>query len=310
MWVPVAIVVGLALAAWAHWYVDSQGLAGDPAPDALWIWTGLTGFAIGVAILGWRRTGWWRRAASLAAVPLCLLTTAHGSEHLGRVLPHRAGRLEPADRWTAARRNGPGHHRRDADGGDRAVPRQRGEGGHPRHRVGVQAPNRTRLPSTEVVRHQSPAQAAGRDDDRGRVQHPGRLAPHRKRRGDRRQPRPGARRQRAGAGVRRLRWVVQQRHRVRQRRPRQRRRPPDQGCRALRERALRHQPQPRRLGNRRLVDGRHVCGRSDRDASRTVQQFRRHRRRHGTQRRHHTTRRWPASTVAMPTRGHSSTRRR
>ena len=76
VWVPVAIVVGLALAAWAHWYVDSQGLAGDPAPDALWIWTGLTGFAIGVAILGWRRTGWWRRAASLAAVPLCLLTTA------------------------------------------------------------------------------------------------------------------------------------------------------------------------------------------------------------------------------------------
>ena len=45
VWLPVALVVGLAVAAWAHWYVDSQGMAGDPAPDSLWIWTGLTGFA-------------------------------------------------------------------------------------------------------------------------------------------------------------------------------------------------------------------------------------------------------------------------
>lgn len=71
---PSAIVVGIGAAAWAHWYVDSQGMAGDPAPDALWIWVGLTGFALGVAVLGWRSTR-WRRVASLAAVPLCLLCT-------------------------------------------------------------------------------------------------------------------------------------------------------------------------------------------------------------------------------------------
>ena len=43
VWLPVALAVGLILAAWAHWYIDSQGLAGDPAPSSLWIWVGLTG---------------------------------------------------------------------------------------------------------------------------------------------------------------------------------------------------------------------------------------------------------------------------
>jgi S-formylglutathione hydrolase FrmB len=75
LWLPVAILVGIGGAAWAHWYVDSQGLAGDPAPDSLWIWTGLTGFALVVAVVGWRDSHWWRRVASVAAVPLCLLTT-------------------------------------------------------------------------------------------------------------------------------------------------------------------------------------------------------------------------------------------
>jgi S-formylglutathione hydrolase FrmB len=74
VWLPVSIVVGLAVAAWAHWYVDSQGMAGDPAPDSLWIWTGLTGFALSTAVLGWRGIK-WRRVATVAAVPLCLLGT-------------------------------------------------------------------------------------------------------------------------------------------------------------------------------------------------------------------------------------------
>jgi S-formylglutathione hydrolase FrmB len=75
LWLPVAILVGAGAAAWAHWFVDSQGMAGDPAPDSLWIWTGLTGFALVVAVIGWRDSRWWRRVASVAAVPLCLLTT-------------------------------------------------------------------------------------------------------------------------------------------------------------------------------------------------------------------------------------------
>lgn len=74
VWLPVAVVVGLILAAWTHWYIDSQGLAGDPAPSSLWIWVGLTGLALAVAALGWRSSRWRRRTASLVAVPLCLLS--------------------------------------------------------------------------------------------------------------------------------------------------------------------------------------------------------------------------------------------
>jgi S-formylglutathione hydrolase FrmB len=70
----VAVLVGALLAAWAHWFIDAQGLAGDPAPSSLWIWVGLTGLAVAVAVLGWRGTQWWRRAASLFAVLLCLLS--------------------------------------------------------------------------------------------------------------------------------------------------------------------------------------------------------------------------------------------
>jgi S-formylglutathione hydrolase FrmB len=39
----------------------------------LWIWVGLTGFAAAVLVAGWRKSGWWRRGASLAALPLTLL---------------------------------------------------------------------------------------------------------------------------------------------------------------------------------------------------------------------------------------------
>ncbi|MDP9165615.1 MAG: alpha/beta hydrolase-fold protein [Actinomycetota bacterium] len=73
-WLPLSIAVGLGAAAWTHWYVDSQGMAGDPAPDSLWVWTGVTGFAITAAVLGWRGVK-WRRIAAVAAVPLCLLST-------------------------------------------------------------------------------------------------------------------------------------------------------------------------------------------------------------------------------------------
>lgn len=71
-----AAAFGGTVAAAAHWYVASQGLAGEPAPHALWIWTGLTGFTTVALVFGWRGTRWWRRTAALAAVPLCVLCTA------------------------------------------------------------------------------------------------------------------------------------------------------------------------------------------------------------------------------------------
>jgi S-formylglutathione hydrolase FrmB len=74
IWLPLAVLAGVGAAAWAHWYVDSQGMADDPAPSALWIWIGLTGLAIAVALFGWHGSRWWRRGISVLAVFLCLLS--------------------------------------------------------------------------------------------------------------------------------------------------------------------------------------------------------------------------------------------
>jgi S-formylglutathione hydrolase FrmB len=66
--------LGLATALCAYWYVNAEGRSGDPAPATLWIWAALAGAAAAVLILGWRTAGWWRRSASVLAVPLCLLS--------------------------------------------------------------------------------------------------------------------------------------------------------------------------------------------------------------------------------------------
>jgi S-formylglutathione hydrolase FrmB len=76
LWLPLAVIIGVAAAVWTHSYVDSAGLAGDPAPRVLWIWVGLTGLAAGVLLFGWRGSRWWRRAVSVLAVPLCGLSSA------------------------------------------------------------------------------------------------------------------------------------------------------------------------------------------------------------------------------------------
>jgi S-formylglutathione hydrolase FrmB len=76
IWLPLAALVGVAVAAVTYWYVDSQGLANDPAPQLLWLWTALSGLAVAVLPAGWRGARWWRRAVSVLAVPLCLLCTA------------------------------------------------------------------------------------------------------------------------------------------------------------------------------------------------------------------------------------------
>jgi S-formylglutathione hydrolase FrmB len=72
VWLPAAAIVGTALAAGAYRYIGSLGVAGDPAPYALWMWIALAGLAAGVLVLGWRGARWWRRGLSLLAVPLCL----------------------------------------------------------------------------------------------------------------------------------------------------------------------------------------------------------------------------------------------
>jgi S-formylglutathione hydrolase FrmB len=76
LWLPIATAVGVAVAGWARWYVTADGLADDPAPRLLWWWVAFTGAALTILLLGWRSALWWRRVASLLAVPLCLLCAA------------------------------------------------------------------------------------------------------------------------------------------------------------------------------------------------------------------------------------------
>lgn len=73
-WLPLAAVLGLTTAGWAYWFVAEDGLADDSAPAALWVWLALTGAAAAVLVLGWQSARWWRRGASVLAVPLCLLS--------------------------------------------------------------------------------------------------------------------------------------------------------------------------------------------------------------------------------------------
>ncbi len=76
VWLPVALGIGAVLAATAYWYISSEGLAGDPAPNLLWIWIAVTGVAAVVLVAGWRGARWWRRGAATVALPLCLLCAA------------------------------------------------------------------------------------------------------------------------------------------------------------------------------------------------------------------------------------------
>ncbi|OSC41305.1 alpha/beta hydrolase [Mycobacterium decipiens] len=73
-WLPTAAAIGGTLAWGTRCYVAGDGLANEPPPSALCVWVALTGAAAAVLIVGWRSARWWRRGASLLAVPLCLLS--------------------------------------------------------------------------------------------------------------------------------------------------------------------------------------------------------------------------------------------
>jgi S-formylglutathione hydrolase FrmB len=75
MWrLPVVLVAGMAVGMWGRWFVQSAGFAGDPAPVMLWLWTGLSGSATTVMVLGWRGARCWRRGVTMLAVPLCVFS--------------------------------------------------------------------------------------------------------------------------------------------------------------------------------------------------------------------------------------------
>jgi S-formylglutathione hydrolase FrmB len=75
LWVPLALLFGGVTAAAVHWYYRTLGIASEPAPWSMWLWVSLSGFAVAVAVLGWRSAGNWRRNASVFAMSFCLLST-------------------------------------------------------------------------------------------------------------------------------------------------------------------------------------------------------------------------------------------
>jgi S-formylglutathione hydrolase FrmB len=73
VWVPVSATMGVIAALAARTYMSSEGLASDPAPFELWVWTAVCAGSVAVAALGFRNAHWWRRGLSLMAIPLTLL---------------------------------------------------------------------------------------------------------------------------------------------------------------------------------------------------------------------------------------------
>lgn len=76
-WVlPGALVAAAGLTALSYWYIASLGVAGDPAPKALWLWIAMTGLGAAVLLLGWPGSRWWRRGLAALSIPLCALCAA------------------------------------------------------------------------------------------------------------------------------------------------------------------------------------------------------------------------------------------
>lgn len=75
-WLPAALMTGLAVAAAVRLFVKYQGWSETAASWATVFWNVMTGAAIAILVLGWRGVPWWRRTASVLAVPLCLLSAA------------------------------------------------------------------------------------------------------------------------------------------------------------------------------------------------------------------------------------------
>ncbi len=73
LWVPLCAVIGVGGALIARTFVDDEGLASDPSPLRLWLWTAVFVGSAAVAVVGWRGARWWRRGVSLLAIPLTLL---------------------------------------------------------------------------------------------------------------------------------------------------------------------------------------------------------------------------------------------
>jgi hypothetical protein len=73
VWVPVSATIGAVAGLGARNCMNSEGLASDPAPFKLWVWTAVCAGSVAVAALGFRGARWWRRGLSLLPIPLTLV---------------------------------------------------------------------------------------------------------------------------------------------------------------------------------------------------------------------------------------------
>ncbi|WP_445170365.1 alpha/beta hydrolase-fold protein [Mycolicibacterium sp. Dal123E01] len=73
-WIPAALMVGCATAAAVRLFVKYQGWTEQAASWQSVFWVAVTGFALTIAVCGWRDVQWHRRAVSVLAGVLCVLT--------------------------------------------------------------------------------------------------------------------------------------------------------------------------------------------------------------------------------------------
>ncbi|MDT5009920.1 MAG: hypothetical protein QOH57_1537 [Mycobacterium sp.] len=73
-WIPILLVIGVIAAVTTRWYVGDLGIASEPAPWRLWLWTGMSAATVTAVVAGWPETGWFRRNATVFAASQCILS--------------------------------------------------------------------------------------------------------------------------------------------------------------------------------------------------------------------------------------------
>ncbi len=172
LWLPVAVAGGhpdRRLHLLEHRRQRTGRRSGAPAAVGV---IGVTGLAVTVGGRGLARRTLVATHHVGAGDPALRVVHRADAQSVGGLLPHRADRLEPADRRSAARSDRPRHRDRDGGPPQHSGHRHRRVGDHPRRRVALQAPQRVGLPAAGVLRDRPAARAAHRDDDRRRVHTP------------------------------------------------------------------------------------------------------------------------------------------
>jgi hypothetical protein len=97
VWVPIAVVGGIAVAFGTRIYMNSQGLASDPAPLKLWVWAATFAASVALAALGFRSARWWRGALPdlcAAAVAVDIGCSLRGISRLSHLAVRGPGVLQ------------------------------------------------------------------------------------------------------------------------------------------------------------------------------------------------------------------------